>query len=139
MSNSENTQPTADASRHTPKSYADIGMPLFPLPLSRDSSTILTCAGLPFAIIQSFDDLQLLPRWDGYSMGNNNLTRAAELVVEAVNAHARLTRQADAAKTLAKFLRKLAVLGQTGLPYCPDVRLVRSARAALAAHEEASK
>lgn len=84
------------AEGQVPRNYAEAGMPNFPLPLSRDSSTVLTCAGLPFAIVQDFDDLRLLPRWEGYAMGNNNLTKAAQLIVEACNNHARLTERVRA-------------------------------------------
>lgn len=74
-----------------PASYAEAGMPNFPLPLSREGARVLTCAGLDYAHVLDFDDLRLLPRWKGYSIGDNWLTRHAQLIVDAVNNHERLT------------------------------------------------
>jgi hypothetical protein len=91
--NPEATKPVPSAAgqpAHAPTSYAEMGMPHFPLPLATDGSRVLTCAGLPFAQIEDFDDLRLMPRWKGYSLGNHHLTQAAKQVVKAVNAHAAL-------------------------------------------------
>lgn len=74
-----------------PKSYAEIGMPNFPFPLSRDGANVLSCDGLPFCNMQDFDSLRLLARWKGYSIGNNHLTKFAQEIVDTLNAkHARV-------------------------------------------------
>jgi hypothetical protein len=74
-----------------PKSYAEIGMPNYPLPLSQDGCHVLTASGVRFASIEPhWDELRLLVRdTDGVSaqMKENNLTRGAAMVVKAVNAH----------------------------------------------------
>lgn len=60
---------------------------------------------------------------EAYGSTEDQARQRAAFIVRACNTHAQLVEA----------LESLAVLSDRGLPYCPDIRVVQAARAALAA------